>query len=134
MNVLHYRATGDLKMTRNIFTAGMLLIALSQSAQAADAARGTQRFQVMCGTCHAIDPSQRKIGPHLKGVVGRKAASVEGANYSPALKASGWTWDKSKLEVYLADPRKALPGTTMTIGVGNAQDRADIIAYLETLK
>jgi len=121
-------------MTRNIFTALALLIALSQSAQAADAVRGAQRYQIMCGTCHAVDPAQKKMAAHLKGIVGRKAASVEGASYSPALKASGWTWDKTKLDAYLADPRKALPGTTMMVGVGNAQDRADIVAYLETLK
>jgi cytochrome c len=70
----------------------------------------------------------------LKGIIGRKAASVEGVNYSAALKASGWTWDADKLDAYLADPKKALPGTTKFVGVSNAQDRADIIAYLETLK
>ena len=99
-----------------------------------DAVRGETRFKAVCGTCHAVDPAQKKMAAHLKGIVGRKAASVEGANYSAALKASGWTWDKARLETYLTDPRKALPGTTMMIGVSNATDRADIIAYLETVK
>jgi cytochrome c len=121
-------------MIRSIFTGVAVLILVSQAASAADAARGEQRFKVFCATCHAVDPAQRKSAVHLKGIVGRKAASVEGASYSPALKASGWTWDKARLDAYLADPRKALPGTTMMIGVANAQDRADIIAYLETLK
>ena len=121
-------------MARSIFTALAVLILTSNAAIAADAARGETRFRALCGTCHAVDPSQKKMAAHLKGIVGRKAASVEGANYSAALKASGWTWDKAKLEAYLADPRKALPGTTMMIGVSNAADRADIIAYLETLK
>jgi cytochrome c len=121
-------------MTRSIFTAIAVLILLSQTASAADAARGEQRFRVMCATCHAVDPAQKKAAMHLKGIVGRKAASVEGANYSAAMKASGWTWDKAKLDAYLADPRKALPGTTKMVGVANAADRADIIAYLETLK
>jgi cytochrome c len=74
------------------------------------------------------------MGPHLKGIVGRKSGAVGGASYSAAMKAANWTWDKAKLDVYLADPRKALPGTTMMIGVANPQDRADIIAFLETLK
>jgi cytochrome c len=121
-------------MTRNIFTALAVLILMSNAASAADAVRGEARFKAMCGTCHAVDPAQKKMAAHLKGIVGRKAASVEGANYSAAMKASGWTWDKAKLETYLTDPRKALPGTSMMIGVSNATDRADIIAYLETVK
>ncbi len=103
-------------------------------ATAADAVRGEQRFKAMCATCHAIDPAQKRMGPHVKGIFGRKAASLEGASYSAAMKASGWTWDAAKLELYLADPKKALPGTSMMFGVSNAQDRADIIAYLATLK
>jgi cytochrome c len=71
---------------------------------------------------------------HLKGIVGRKAASVDGATYSPALKTSGWTWDEATLDKYLTDPKKALPGTMMMMGFSNAQDRADIIAYLATVK
>ena len=121
-------------MTRSIFTALAVLILMSNAASAAHAVRGEARFRAACGTCHAVDPAQKKMSAHLKGIVGRKAASVEGTNYSAALKASGWTWDKAKLETYLTDPRKALPGTTMMIGVSNATDRSDIIAYLETLK
>ena len=121
-------------MTRKIFTALFLLTTASAAAHAADATRGEQRFKASCATCHAMDPAQKKMAAHLKGIVGRKAASVEGVNYSPALKASGWTWDKARLETFLADPRKALPGTTMMVGVPNPADRADIIAYLETLK
>jgi cytochrome c len=121
-------------MTRNIFTALAVLIVAANAANAADAVRGETRFKTSCGTCHAIDPAQKKMAAHLKGIVGRKAASVEGAKYSAAMKASGWTWDKAKLDAYLADPKKALPGTTMMIGVSNATDRADIIAYLETVK
>jgi len=121
-------------MTRKIFTALAVLMLTSNAAVAADAARGETRFKAVCGTCHAVDPAQKKMGAHLKGIVGRKAASVEGANYSAAMKASGWTWDKARLDTYLADPRKALPGTSMMIGVSNAADRADIIAYLETVK
>jgi cytochrome c len=121
-------------MTRKIFTALALLMLTSNAALAADAVRGETRFKAVCGTCHAVDPAQKKMGAHLKGIVGRKAASVEGANYSAAMKASGWTWDKARLDTYLTDPRKALPGTSMMIGVSNATDRADIIAYLETVK
>jgi cytochrome c len=101
---------------------------------AADATRGAERFKLMCATCHGVDPAQKKMGPHVKGIVGRKVGAVEGSAYSAALKATGWTWDKEKLDAYLADPKKAVPGTTMMMGAANAADRADIIAYLETLK
>ena len=123
-------------MSRNVFTVLVVLLSslAAYRATAADAVRGAERFKVMCATCHAIDPAQKKMGPHLKGIVGRKAAAVEGFAFSPALKASGWTWDKAKLDAYLADPKKALPGTTMMMGASDAADRADIIAYLETLK
>ena len=115
--------------------AGVVLLSMSAvSAHAADAVHGADRFKIMCATCHAIDPAQKKMGPNLKGIVGRKAGSAEGATYSAAMKSAGWTWDKAKLEAFLADPRKTLPGTTMMLGVSNASDRADIIAYLETLK
>lgn len=122
-------------MSRHLAAALLLLSSLVASrAIAADAVHGADRFKVMCATCHAIDPAQKKMGPHLKDIVGRKAASVEGFAYSPALKASGWIWDQAKLDAYLADPKKALSGTTMMMGASNAADRADIIAYLETLK
>jgi cytochrome c len=120
-------------MVRNALALLLFLAAVPQ-ATAADAVRGADRFKLMCATCHGVAPAEKKMGPHLKGVVGRKAAAVEGFAYSAPLKASGWTWDKAKLEAYLADPRKALPGTTMMMGASNAADRADIIAYLETLK
>jgi cytochrome c len=122
-------------MSRRLAAALFLLSSLAAyRATAADAVHGADRFKVMCAACHAVDPAQKKMGPHLKGVVGRKAASAEGFAYSAALKASGWTWDKEKLDAYLADPRKTAPGTTMMMGASSATDRADIIAYLETLK
>jgi cytochrome c len=120
---------------RLAFAPACLFLALTAlPADAANAAHGAERFKVMCATCHAIDPAQKKMAPHLKGIVGRKAGSVDGATYSPAMKAAGWTWDEAKLEAFLADPRKTLAGTTMMMGVTNATDRADIIAYLKTVK
>ena len=121
-------------MSRELLAIVLLSSLAVGQATAADATRGADRFNLMCGTCHAVDPAQKKMGPHLKGVVGRKAGSVAGFAYSAALKAAGWTWDKAKLDAYLADPRKTAPGTTMMMGAANAADRADIIAYLETLK
>ena len=101
---------------------------------AADKVRGEQRYKSMCQVCHSIDPVQKRMGPHLKGIVGRKAGSVEGFNYSASLKAAKFNWDAAALDAYMADPAKKVPGTSMVTKVPNAQDRADINAYLETLK
>jgi cytochrome c len=120
-------------MSRGIVLSVVLLLSLAQSARAADAERGAQRFRVLCGTCHAVDPGQRKMSSHMRGLIGRKAGSVDGVAFSTALKTSGWVWTKALLDKYLADPKKALPGTTMMVAAGDA-DRADIIAYIATLK
>jgi cytochrome c len=121
-------------MSRSIAVAAVLACLVSTTAVAADAARGEQRFRALCGTCHSADPAVKKMSSHMKGIVGRRAASVEGVPYSTALKTSGWTWTEASLTRYLADPKKALPGTTMMVAAANPQDRADIVAYLVTLK
>ena len=106
-----------------------LLAPVASGAQPMD---GQQLFKQRCGACHAMDAAQRKPGPHLSGLIGRKAGSVEGARYSDALKAAGLVWDKQTLDAYLAAPRKVVPGTTMTVGVADAAQRAAIVAYLES--
>lgn len=121
-------------MSRSVALAAVLAFVVSTNALAADAARGEQRFRALCGTCHAVDPSVKKMSSPMKGIIGRKAASLDGFAYSTALKTSGWTWTQPLLETYLADPKKALPGTTMMVAAANPKDRSDIVAYLATLK
>lgn len=96
------------------------------------AAAGEAVF-VQCKTCHEVEAGKNKIGPHLAGVVGRQAGSVEGYNYSPANKNSGITWSKEKLFQYLEKPARVVPGTKMAFaGIPDAQKRADLIAWLAT--
>lgn len=121
-------------MSLRIAATAVLALVVCSRAFAADAARGEARFRALCGSCHAADPAAKKISSHMKGIVGRKAASVDGVPYSTALKTSGWTWKKPLLDKYLADPKKTLPGTTMMVAAANPQDRTDIVAYLATLK
>lgn len=97
-----------------------------------DATKGEAVF-VQCKTCHVTDPGQNRIGPSLHQVVGRKAGSVEGYQYSAANKNSGITWTKEKLFQYLEKPQRVVPGTKMAFaGIPDAQKRADVIAYLAT--
>lgn len=96
-----------------------------------DAVRGKRVF-VKCFACHGIDEGQNKIGPSLYGVVGASAGHVEGFAYSAAIADSGLVWTPAVLSAYLENPAKYLPGNKMLFpGLASAQDRADVIAYLE---
>ena len=97
-----------------------------------DAAKGKTDF-LTCATCH--DPVVNKIGPHLGGVVGRKAGTVADFTYTAANKNSGITWTPEKLFQYLENPQRVVPGTKMAFaGFSDPQKRADVIAYLQTIK
>ena len=99
-----------------------------------DVEAGKVQFK-KCMVCHAAEPGQNKIGPSLFGVVGRKAASEENFSYSDAMKKFDHVWDDATLDTYLAEPRKAVPGTKMIFaGLKDKGERDDIIAYLATLK
>ena len=90
---------------------------------------------LQCKTCHVLEPGQNRIGPSLAGIVGRAAGTVEGFSYTPANANSGITWTEEKLFQYLENPQRVVPGTKMAFaGLSKAQDRADVIAYLKTLK
>lgn len=93
-----------------------------------DVARG-QTLYKGCADCHSIN--ENAVGPMHKAVVGRKAGSVPGYDYSPDLKASGIVWTEENLDKWLAGPQAMVPETKMFFDVPDAQDRADIIAYLK---
>lgn len=88
-----------------------------------------------CAACHSAKPGENRMGPSLHGVVGRKAGVEPGFAYSPALKDSGLTWTPAELDAYLANPRQKVPGVRMIFGgLPSPTDRANLIAYLATLK
>lgn len=96
---------------------------------AADPARGERVF-ARCHACHDLGDANR-IGPHLNGVVGRPVASVTDFMYSGALRALGGTWTPDALDAFLRSPRGYAPGNRMAFaGLPDAQDRADLIAWL----
>jgi cytochrome c len=112
---------------------GFGLVVSQPLASAQDAAAGKQLFG-QCGVCHSIDGSNG-VGPTLLGVYGRKAGSVSDFRYSRAMKNANITWDDNTLEAYLADPQKLIPGNLMPFsGLSDPKQRADVIAYLKTLK
>jgi cytochrome c len=96
-----------------------------------DAPHGQQIF-ARCSVCHTIGQTGGKMGPALNGVVGRKAGSVAGYAYSPAMKNSGLTWDAATLARFLQAPMKTVPGTKMFFpGLASPQDQADVVAFLK---
>jgi cytochrome c len=109
-----------------------MIAAVPAAGLAADADAGKTVFN-KCKACHQVD--KNAVGPHLGGIVGRKAASIADYNYSDALKKSGITWDEAALDKWLQGPSKDVPGTKMIFaGVHDDTDRANLIEYLKTLK
>lgn len=92
------------------------------------------RAFAQCAACHAVEPGKRGVGPSLAGAVGRKAGALPAYNYSTALANSGLVWDAGTLDRFLADPVGTVPGTRMVTVVRSGKDRAEIIAYLSSIK
>jgi cytochrome c len=108
---------------------------LPATALAQDAAAGQRVFN-QCRACHTIDRGGRNgVGPNLHGMIGRRAASVEGFRYSNAMREKGeqgWTWTEENLHSYLRNPRGVVPGTNMAFaGLRNEQQLNDLVAYLK---
>ena len=122
------------QLTRFTVVAGMLVTAAalaSVNTPVGDPGRGKALYQA-CEACHSID--ENDLGPRHRGVVGRRAGSVEDYGYSMALKNSGLTWDAPTLDRWLTNPSALVPGTKMFFQISDPQSRADVIAFLEEQK
>lgn len=96
----------------------------------ADFANGKSKYN-QCIACHAIQEGRNGLGPHLHNIIGRKAGSIEGYQYSDALKNSDIIWDATTLDSWIENSAKLVPGTKMNYaGMRDINDRRDIIAYL----
>ena len=108
----------------------------AQAPSAGDPAKGEAVFSANCATCHTADKtSADATSLSLFGMVGRKAGANADFSYSPAMQASGVTWTPDKLDAYIANPSAVVPGNIMYFpGLPDASQRADLIAYLASLK
>jgi cytochrome c2 len=109
----------------------LLPLALVAQAQGVgDAQRGAQVF-AQCKVCHSLEAGKNMLGPSLHGLIGRKAGSVPGYAYSPAMKNANVTWDDDTLSKYLSNPKAFIPGDKMAfVGIKDPNKLGDLLAYL----
>lgn len=118
-----------------IFIAGMTLSGGVGPAHAADPEAGKIVFAAQCALCHPVQAGRNTLGPSLFGILGRKTGSVPGFRYSPANQNANLLWDEPTLDEYLKAPMTMIPGTSMGFaGVKDDQQRANLVAYIATLK
>jgi cytochrome c len=118
---------------RNAVLAALALVAASWATHASvaqEAGSEERLFRQRCGACHQIATTRNGVGPHLQGVIGRTAGSIEGFNYSQALRDSDITWTPETLESYLSNPTAMVRGTKMVQRFNNADERRSIIEFL----
>ncbi|MHB2167175.1 c-type cytochrome [Alsobacter sp. R-9] len=122
-----------MKTIHTVLAAAAALALSSAAALAQDAAAGEKVF-LKCRACHQIgENAKNAVGPVLNGVIGRKAGSYEGYNYSEANKSSGITWDEATFREYIKNPKAKVPGTKMIFaGITNEQEVNDLVAYLKS--
>jgi cytochrome c len=109
-----------------------LLLAFASPATAADPDHGKALYQT-CAACHTERPDA--LGPSLKGVVGRKSATLDDFRYSNPMKRANLVWDEANLRAYIQDPQAKVKGNRMPYGgLTDGKDVDDIVAYLKTLQ
>ncbi|WP_460139552.1 c-type cytochrome [Pseudomonas sp. S2_E01] len=116
---------------------GLLSFTVAHTALAADCSpdqgRGAQVFANECGVCHSLTKGATgMMGPNLAGVVGRKSGSLEGFNYSQAMRTRGVTWQAENIAQLITQPQAYVPGTYMPyMGLASADDRQAVTCYLK---
>ena len=125
-----------MKFLANTLVATCTVVFAVNAIAAGNPKRGADIFAEECGDCHSAKEGKSKKGPPLYGVVGRKAGSVaDFAGYSEAMKQSGIVWTEERIDAYVAAPKKVVPGGKMKYdGLPDAASRADVIAYVTSLK
>ena len=99
----------------------------------ADAGKGEKVFR-KCSACHKLEEGANGTGPYLYGVVDRPVAAAAGFGYSAAMQSHGGNWTPEELDAFIANPKGYIQGTSMSFaGLKKAQERADLIAYLQTI-
>ena len=119
-------------MKRVLMLAALLAFPAAQAEAEGDPAHGREIYESRCVACHS--PDANRVGPMHRGVFGRKAGSLPDYTYSKALKGTDFVWNDATLDRWLTNPQAFVPGQKMNFKVAKAEDRADLIAYLKSLR
>jgi len=131
-NLMSYLVSFTLRLSVSVFFLAMALMVTTIAPAKTQQARPPAFAQ--CAGCHSTQAGKTLFGPSLAGVGGRRAGTLPGYAYSPALKASGLTWNAKTLDRWLISPKKTVPGTKMPFnGMQDPKSREQVIAYLLTL-
>ncbi len=113
---------------------GIAQAEMTEAGKMAMQAAGKIMFEQRCESCHAADPARKAYGPSLLGVVGRKAGTLEGFEYSAAMAKSGIVWNENSLRAWIADNDGFMPGTRMRhVGISDRAEQDFLLAYIKTL-
>lgn len=120
-----------------VLLASLLAVLALPPGARADTAGGDPQvaFNNACRTCHSMREGDHRLGPSLHGIVGRKAGSAEGYQFSSAMEGAELVWDEATLDDFIANPNQVVPGNRMQPfgGIDDAQQRGEIIAYLKSI-
>jgi cytochrome c len=120
-------------MKTKIVLAALLAAGFSPRSMAQDAAAGEVVFK-QCNICHQVgENAKNEVGPVLNGVIGRKAGTAPGFDYSPGFKSANLVWDDASFREYIREPRSMFPATKMVFaGLKDDRKIADLLAYLKS--
>ena len=125
------------RLGRVALLSGSAFLGLStfSASEDADVPSGQLVFNNACRTCHSIREGDNRLGPHMRGIIGRKAGSLPNYSYSSAMRGANFVWDEENLERFMANPDEIVPGNTMKPygGLASAESRVELIAFLKTL-
>ncbi|WP_338023241.1 cytochrome c family protein [Aliiroseovarius subalbicans] len=126
----YYIATGD---DHGAEQEEVVEVAFADVLAEADAGKGEKVFK-KCAACHKLEDGANGTGPHLYAVVGRAIAGIDGFGYSDVVAGLGGNWGPEELNGFLESPKGYAPGTKMAFkGLSKITDRANLIAYLQTI-
>ena len=130
--VFERNGLGRVALVSGIAYLGLCTLSVSEDAEATS---GQLMFNNACRTCHSIRGGDNRLGPHMRGIVGRKAGSLPNYSYSSAMRAANFVWDEENLERFIANPDGIVPGNSMKPygGLASAESRAKLVAFLKTL-
>lgn len=120
-------------LNRLLMGVGLAVLVAGGAQAAGDPVAGEKVFK-RCQACHVIDSDQNRVGPHLSGVIGRKAGTVDGFKYSDAMKKKGeegLVWTEETIAEYLPAPKDFVPGNKMAFpGLKKPEEVQDVIAFI----